>query len=439
MANKLNEITPGKVRLVLDGGVETIYERADPIEAAETALLKLGTIAQRVGNPIYFTANVASLWEEGEKDFYVTPAGHVFPTSVPYDAATQTPQVDEKAASTTPPPPPPPEQQPRVPHEPSPSATDTATTIAPATSNTPDTTNTTITPVTTDRASVEPQHQPALQHTPPPATAPVDTPQTRHQPTPPAPPAPTENAHTPRRVPWRLIGLIAAAALAVTAVVFGVYYYTHPRNPAPTSKPTTVKTTTSTPRASLHVSAAGNTICFTNPNGIGVTCQGNNEKAQTGAPTPSEHEHQVIDDLKSTPIRVLASSPSNTCALTTDNAVWCWGTGIISPDPTEPTRIKGLDDAKGLTYLAVGAAHACVANTHTVWCFGDNTYGQTTHGDTQDAAPIKGLPDQPITGLTTDGYATIALTKDTAWAWGANAWGQITPNGPTATGPIQIK
>jgi alpha-tubulin suppressor-like RCC1 family protein len=76
----------------------------------------------------------------------------------------------------------------------------------------------------------------------------------------------------------------------------------------------------------------------------------------------------------------ISARGDQSCALTSEGAVWCWGDLESSTNPSPPTEM--LDASFGATAIACGYAHSCAMNAaHQVRCWGDNSVGQTAGGE----------------------------------------------------------
>jgi uncharacterized repeat protein (TIGR02543 family) len=133
------------------------------------------------------------------------------------------------------------------------------------------------------------------------------------------------------------------------------------------------------------------------------------------------------------------------CALMQDATVRCWGendygqlgNGVISsppdtPNPT-PVPVVGLN---GVAAVTGGAFHSCARLPDgRLRCWGRNSEGQLGDPATTDFASPTPVP---VTGITTatavtgGGYHTCALLQNgSVWCWGQNDYGQL-GNGTTA-------
>jgi len=134
-------------------------------------------------------------------------------------------------------------------------------------------------------------------------------------------------------------------------------------------------------------------------NGL-VYCWGENNHGQLGDNT-NTHRYTPVQvkgaDGKGylTNISQVAAGGYHTCALKTNGAVYCWGNNSFGQlsDNTDinrytPVQVKGVDGEgylTDITQISAGGYHACVLKTDgTIYCWGDNDYGQLGDNTTTD-------------------------------------------------------
>jgi len=134
-----------------------------------------------------------------------------------------------------------------------------------------------------------------------------------------------------------------------------------------------------------------------------IYCWGDNAGGQLGAGS-SETAVADVRVKTSVPFVTVSAGWWHTCALATDGRAYCWGSnlfGQLGADPrpaescpaaescsTVPVRVDG--DRR---FIAIGAggAHTCaLAAEGSVYCWGDNTFGQLGNGD--DAPSMRPVP-----------------------------------------------
>jgi alpha-tubulin suppressor-like RCC1 family protein len=130
-------------------------------------------------------------------------------------------------------------------------------------------------------------------------------------------------------------------------------------------------------------------------------------------------------------------APTYTCAIKSDDTLWCWGYNHVGQlgvgstlDKNIPTQVSG-----GGTWLKVSGDYFSTCGIKldgTLWCWGGNWYGQLGIGSTAE----KTVPTQVSGGgvwkkLSMSAY-NICATKsnDTMWCWGDNEYG-VLGNGTT--------
>lgn len=182
-------------------------------------------------------------------------------------------------------------------------------------------------------------------------------------------------------------------------------------------------------------------ITFTN----GVSTQGGVlqiSNVQTANITASDGDHT------SSAFRIVVSNVSasavstggfHTCALRSDGTVECWGSdssgqlgnGNPLTNSSTPVIVSGLTN---VTQIAAGKYHTCaLRNDGTVWCWGENAYGQLGNSSTTDSStPVEVLGVggtehlMGVTEIDADGQFTCALINDgTVRCWGHDQAGQL--------------
>lgn len=136
----------------------------------------------------------------------------------------------------------------------------------------------------------------------------------------------------------------------------------------------------------------------------------------------------------------LAASQFHACALSPDGSVSCWGNnswGQQAEDPVQvpsrrfatPIAAFGIDNRQ----VALGQDATCLLKRDgSVWCVGDDTYGQL--GDGTLGAPDQRIVPQPVTGLPGPASAiqmgirhgcAIIAADQSLWCWGQDFHGQL--------------
>jgi hypothetical protein len=136
------------------------------------------------------------------------------------------------------------------------------------------------------------------------------------------------------------------------------------------------------------------------------------------------------------------------CALGANGTVWCWGYGAyaqlgIGDESNSSFAVPVVVDAGAVPVTGFKSISASYYNTcgmktdNSVWCWGDNYYGEIgkgTDGQTTTAQRYIPYPTQ-VTNLATSGtsviasyyyYTVCASTADgSAYCWGYNAYGDL--------------
>lgn len=160
-----------------------------------------------------------------------------------------------------------------------------------------------------------------------------------------------------------------------------------------------------------------------------LQCWGDNSLGQLGDGAAEPFSSWALTVPGLTGVTRVSAGVNDTCALTVDAAVYCWGQHYGST----PTAVAGLPAA---TDISVSGVHACAITAATeLWCWGRNGSGQLGTGpgsvDAVDHAPA---PVMLGGDITLDGVTHVA-------AFAAYADPNVAGSGSTcalATGPQQL-
>lgn len=189
-----------------------------------------------------------------------------------------------------------------------------------------------------------------------------------------------------------------------------------------------------------QVSAGDNHTCVLQRNGE-VRCWGDNYSGQLGisdrrGATASTTTAALVAGLNN--VVAIAAGGAHTCALLQRGDVACWGwneagqigngSGGFSRDVDTPRPVVGR---LGAVSLAVSSQHVCmVDDVGTVWCWGDNTFGQLGIGSELGSA-TRTLPSEVDAAANTvavslgaDHTCALLVTNDLN-CWGRNTVGQL--------------
>jgi alpha-tubulin suppressor-like RCC1 family protein len=143
------------------------------------------------------------------------------------------------------------------------------------------------------------------------------------------------------------------------------------------------------------------------------------------------------------PFSQIAAGSVSTCAIRSDTSLWCWGNNTygqlnLSGTTDRPTPGK----ATGLSWstIACGQSHACGIRDGSLSCWGYNFSGQLGAATSAVLNQQVEVPDGPWQGIAAGSYHSCGIKADaTLWCWGDNANGQLgTGNTMKSTEPFQV-
>ncbi|MFZ5469582.1 MAG: hypothetical protein ACOZIN_09105 [Myxococcota bacterium] len=194
-----------------------------------------------------------------------------------------------------------------------------------------------------------------------------------------------------------------------------------------------------------------NSTCNTNLSCTSGTCQCGGAGQTCCGGTMCASNRACVGAVCSCLARALSVGASHTCARKMDGSLWCWGdnnygqlgdgTTITSVFPPQAPILTGV------TAVAAGTIHTCAHKADgTLWCWGANNFNQLGDGtNTQRVSPVQvmsapGVPFSIVTEVATGAFHTCARKMDyTLWCWGWNNAGQLGDGTNTQRAfPVQV-
>lgn len=155
-----------------------------------------------------------------------------------------------------------------------------------------------------------------------------------------------------------------------------------------------------------------------------VWAWGDNSKGQLGIGSTDESSSIPVLVTALPPVKQIAAHAKNTCALTYEGEIFCWGDnkqGIFVSGEQVVRSPKLIPALSQVEEIAVGDEHACIRNiAGEIFCWGDGHHGQLGQGERESS-----LTPVQVVGITK--AQQLALRKDQSCALGVNGevacWG----------------
>jgi prepilin-type N-terminal cleavage/methylation domain-containing protein len=153
--------------------------------------------------------------------------------------------------------------------------------------------------------------------------------------------------------------------------------------------------------------------------------------------------------LSSKNIISVSAGGAHTCAIASDNKAYCWGRNTYgrlgnnsTTDSSVPVAVytSGVLSGKTITSVSAGGNHTCaIASDNQIYCWGYNYYGQLGNNSTTDSSvPVAVNTSGVLSGKTImsvsngSGNHTCAIASDNQiYCWGNNDYGQLGNNSTT--------
>lgn len=201
-----------------------------------------------------------------------------------------------------------------------------------------------------------------------------------------------------------------------------------------TSNSSTVPVQVGTDTDWVSVSAAEMHSCAIKTNGT-LWCWGSNHRGQLGIgsidPVFGNGVDSPVQVGSDSDWRSVSAASYWTCAIKTDNSLYCWGfnsQGQVG-DGTTTERLSPTLIGSDYQMVSGFLTHSCGLKTDgTLHCWGYNLYGGIGDGTSNNSrlAPVQVGGDTDWSQVSAGGYYSCALKNSgTIYCWGINSYGQI--------------
>jgi prepilin-type N-terminal cleavage/methylation domain-containing protein len=190
-----------------------------------------------------------------------------------------------------------------------------------------------------------------------------------------------------------------------------------------------------------------------------VYCWGDNELGQLGNGTDYPSGTVAVDMtgvLSGKTIKSIASGGFHTCAIASDNKVYCWGwdiNGQLGNNSTETSfypvavDMTGVLSGKTIKSISAGSNHTCaIASDDKPYCWGSGDNGQLGNNSTESSSvPVEVDMSGALAGKTVksislgEAHSCVIASDDKPYCWGWNTSGQLGDNTLTGkTYPVAV-
>jgi len=132
----------------------------------------------------------------------------------------------------------------------------------------------------------------------------------------------------------------------------------------------------------------------------------------------------------------ISAGTSNTCALDTTGAAWCWGHGVSGKNGNGQATNKlvpspvTMPTGRTFVSLATGSLHSCAIDDQGAgWCWGDGSNGKLGNGMASPVmvpALVEMNSAVSFTAISAGYGHTCAIDPaGRGWCWGLNSFGQL--------------
>ena len=184
-----------------------------------------------------------------------------------------------------------------------------------------------------------------------------------------------------------------------------------------------------------QITAGDDHTCARLSNGT-IKCWGSDSAGQLGDDVTLANKTTPVLVAGSSGVLTVSAGAAHTCAVISDNTVYCWGSNnhgqlgdATTTDRPTPVAVSGMSTA---TQLSTGANHTCARLTNsTVQCWGDNNSGQIGNSSNTDVnTPTTAGSISTATAVTAGGAHSCALLSDNSMmCWGSDQFGQVGNDG----------